>query len=227
MRSLIHVSSSDYLAHYGIKGQKWGIRRYQNENGTLTAAGKKRAKQEYKSDNKEAFELGKNATIYGHAAAKSTARTIKIEKKLDKQYEKDPEGAKRRTQSLKKKWDASSATTLQLLENYNKYKDKAEQHCKSLIDKYGKEAVAEISYKEKKLPKGEFSPKSFKTINESTSSVSDYAIAGAMSLTSTAMMGLMGAPFYMVYTPKTTGQKASEIESTVYRGNREALKKKL
>lgn len=30
------------LYHYGIKGQKWGIRRYQNSDGSLTAAGKKR-----------------------------------------------------------------------------------------------------------------------------------------------------------------------------------------
>ena len=33
---------SNYLQHYGIKGQKWGIRRYQNEDGTLTPAGKAR-----------------------------------------------------------------------------------------------------------------------------------------------------------------------------------------
>lgn len=30
------------LYHHGIKGQKWGVRRYQNEDGTLTDAGKKR-----------------------------------------------------------------------------------------------------------------------------------------------------------------------------------------
>lgn len=30
------------LTHWGIKGQKWGVRRYQNEDGTLTAAGKAR-----------------------------------------------------------------------------------------------------------------------------------------------------------------------------------------
>ena len=33
---------STYLIHYGILGQKWGVRRFQNEDGTLTAAGKER-----------------------------------------------------------------------------------------------------------------------------------------------------------------------------------------
>lgn len=32
---------SDYLAHYGVKGQKWGIRRYQNEDGSYTDLGRR------------------------------------------------------------------------------------------------------------------------------------------------------------------------------------------
>lgn len=33
------------LYHHGIKGQKWGIRRYQNEDGTLTPEGRKRLQE--------------------------------------------------------------------------------------------------------------------------------------------------------------------------------------
>lgn len=31
-----------YLVHHGIKGMKWGVRRYQNEDGSLTSEGRNR-----------------------------------------------------------------------------------------------------------------------------------------------------------------------------------------
>ena len=36
------IDNSDYLAHHGIKGMHWGIRRYQKADGTLTAEGKRK-----------------------------------------------------------------------------------------------------------------------------------------------------------------------------------------
>lgn len=36
------IYETNSLQHYGIKGQKWGLRRFQNQDGTLTAEGKTR-----------------------------------------------------------------------------------------------------------------------------------------------------------------------------------------
>ena len=42
MNPYIRPPYPNELYHHGIKGQKWGIRRFQNPDGTLTPAGKKR-----------------------------------------------------------------------------------------------------------------------------------------------------------------------------------------
>lgn len=43
--------SNDYLIHHGIKGQRWGVRRFQNEDGSFTVEGKKRYGLGQKNDN--------------------------------------------------------------------------------------------------------------------------------------------------------------------------------
>lgn len=43
---------NNQLYHWGIKGQKWGVRRYQNKDGTLTSAGKKRRRADYEAEAK-------------------------------------------------------------------------------------------------------------------------------------------------------------------------------
>lgn len=86
---------SNYLEHHGILGMKWGIRRYQNKDGTLTEAGKQRYQK--LRDNVEAEKK------YRDSAGKTTsanARVARAERKLLKydqalKRDRDTQAAKR------------------------------------------------------------------------------------------------------------------------------------
>lgn len=62
--SKYYLTQEDYLAHHGILGMKWGLRRFQNEDGTYTEAGKERRRtgdSEQTAKRKEsAFKSGKD-----------------------------------------------------------------------------------------------------------------------------------------------------------------------
>lgn len=64
------------LCHHGTKGMRWGIRRYQNKDGSLTPAGQKRY-------NKEVEKL-KKETAKVKAAEKLAANNKKVQAKFDK-----------------------------------------------------------------------------------------------------------------------------------------------
>lgn len=65
---------TDELQHHGVKGMKWGVRRYQNPDGSLTPEGKKRAKV--------------TPSLYGAAVRKARSDAKKSNKERVKSGEK-------------------------------------------------------------------------------------------------------------------------------------------
>jgi hypothetical protein len=43
-----NMYDNNYLTHFGIKGMRWGVRRFQNEDGSLTRAGRRNEKKQLK-----------------------------------------------------------------------------------------------------------------------------------------------------------------------------------
>ena len=68
---------SDFLEHYGIKGMKWGIRRFQNKDGSLTKAGLKRYSD---AASNAASKVGKAVAEGGKKLGEAAGKAVKATK---------------------------------------------------------------------------------------------------------------------------------------------------
>lgn len=103
----IKPTRSDELYHHGILGQRWGVRRYQNEDGSLTSAGRRRFNKVAKSD-KESNRVKKDAlhTLnkdLSKSEKKYAKATAKFEKTNDATYEDKAKNYLSQSKALKRK----------------------------------------------------------------------------------------------------------------------------
>ena len=72
--------SSNELTHHGIKGMRWGVRRYQNKDGSLTPAGEKRKSESLPEDYIKAHTR-KSRKSMSDAELRSRINRLEMEKK--------------------------------------------------------------------------------------------------------------------------------------------------
>lgn len=122
---------TNYLAHHGVKGQRWGIRRYQNPDGSLTSAGRKKLLK------------------YQKKVSKYTERHAKFEKKAYKAVKRNNADKllKYKKKSIKalKKQAKFENKAYKLQKHMNKYLKKVDKKTKDIGKNRVNEVLKEVS----------------------------------------------------------------------------------
>lgn len=162
-----YMSSYDELYHHGIKGMRWGVRRFQNEDGTLTAQGRQRYK-DYRSDQSTRRSLTrhvaadkKNLKDRGEAMNEVTKNYNDAQEQMRKASSKVFISRKKR-QELVDEANANLTKAGEELEKrradlnraeriYNKDAEALFKHVDDMTKKYGSENVKSLDTKKVKL----------------------------------------------------------------------------
>lgn len=186
----------DFLAHYGILGMKWGIRRYQNPDGSYTTAGKARysTKKEFKADlkaDRKTAQANSQALATADAALRySNRRLDKAKRAIDKDGGYDAASNRKRL-----RLDTEQAVNDKLREKLGSTEKAAYDHMNELIQKYGEQNVKKIR-KDSSGYGGEY--------DNSPAFVKSAIGSVLMSVGLSAGMIASGIPFVTLFSPKSS-----------------------
>lgn len=150
------VYAKDFIAHHGVKGQKWGIRRFQNSDGSLTPEGRTH------------YGVGSSLKKAGSAIGKAAGKTVRkalhrqTDEELDAEYQK---AQKRNERRAKQKYIDESKGKRKPLHKMN------DDELNEYIDRLTKER--NVKKMEKELKEMNRGP-----AKKMISSLADNAVAG-------------------------------------------------
>lgn len=134
----------EYLEQHGILGQRWGYRRYQNADGSLTTLGRLRygSSENYRYAQKKKAEQSKS---------KVSSRNKRIEAKLKKKYE--PESKAKKLKNMTDDELRERINRLKLEEDYKTWNAKVNPEVKSKGRKFVEASKEVIAYSLKESAK--------------------------------------------------------------------------
>lgn len=116
----------NYLQHYGIKGMKWGTRRYQNKDGTLTDAGRKRYDRDVRENNAKKKDSrividGPDPNRWVKEDLKRSRSTVDSVSDINREFTKINDTVnRRRSKNPKSRMDLSKMSDKELRDSINR-----------------------------------------------------------------------------------------------------------